>query len=72
MKIRDLIVNDSFDFNVHYKIYKYVQYYDSIEEGDVILKYDSYSKFGPPSDICEQEIVAVNQADDGTVEIEYV
>lgn len=73
MEIQHLINNDEFSFNVKYRIYEY-QCPDigSEEEGDMILKYDSEKDMEFETDLYWQTITAINQAEDGTIEIEYV
>lgn len=72
MKIKELVYNDEFEFNPHFRIYKYIPDYSSSEEGEVILKYDSYDDGGIPEELYEEDITAINQAINGTLEIEYV
>ena len=66
MKITDLINNKEFDFNVHYQIF----HYDFGTDKETLM-FDSAWDSDIPWDVALQDITAVNQADDGTVEIEY-
>ena len=70
MKIWELVCNHTFDFNAHYKVYQYIPRHN--EEGECVLKYDSYSSFDVPRELWTKDITAINQATDGTVEIEFV
>lgn len=73
MKIHELINNPEFSFNVEFTIYKYVPPEKNDEEGECILKYDSKTfKEDVPVNILYEDISAINQANDGTVEIEYL
>ena len=70
MKINDLIYNSEFSFNVKYRIYQYVQDEDPLIEGELILMYDSETDMEPRN--FEEDIIAINQSEDGYVEIEYI
>lgn len=69
MKIRELI-NNNFSFNVKYRIYEY-QPLDK-EEGKSILKYDSEGDIEYSLELDDKDITAINQSEDGVLEIEYV
>lgn len=73
MKIKELINNNTFCFNAHFRIYNYIPDDNSSKEGKSILKYDSYYdeddiEYG----LFEREISAINQSANGIVEIEYL
>lgn len=73
MKIKELIDNNTFSFNVHFRIYQYIPGRKSSEEGVSILKYDSYFEEGQTEyRLFEHDISAINQSANGTVEIEYL
>ena len=73
MKIKELIDNKEFSFNVHFRIYQYIPSRKSYEEGKSILKYDSYFDEGKiEPGLFEHDISAVNQSISGTVELEYL
>ena len=70
MKISQLINNPEFSFNVKYKICRYEP--SNGEEGEVVLIFDSEKDSDISFDLCSKNISAINQAEDGTVEIEYI
>ena len=73
MKICELIDNREFSFNVKFKVYEYVPPEIGYEgEGDLCLKYDSETDMDSDYYVMQEDISAINQADDGTVEIEYI
>ena len=73
MKINELINNKEFSFNPHFKIYRYEPPdVSSEEEGECILIYDSFEDKDLDPYYGAQDISAINQANDGTVEIEYM
>lgn len=69
MRIRDLVYNMEFAFNVKYRIIEY-RGYD--EEPDAIEWYDSDSNERMPENILNKWISAINQEYDGTVIIEFI
>ena len=73
MKVHELIDNNEFSFNVRFMICEYVPAkIGSNEEGHTILKFDSdIDKIIDPI-LLNQDITAINQIKDGTVEIEYI
>lgn len=73
MEIQDLIANDTFSFNAHFKIFRYEPPdIGSDEEGESFLEYDSDSGDEIPPSIFYQYITAINQDEDGSVSIEYI
>lgn len=64
MKVRDLIYNDGFSFNVEYRILKYL--------GFDLLKvmYDSRKDRFPKHELLDKYICAINQNGD-VIDIEY-
>lgn len=73
MFIKEMINNTEFSFNPHFRIYEYVPpETESDEEGECILKYDSFMSMDYPEYLDYKDISAVNQANDGAVEIEYM
>ena len=70
MKIRELINNSTFDFNVLYRIYQYIP--EENVEGEMVLKFDSYWSKEIPTEILDKDITAINQSISGRVEIEYI
>ena len=72
MKIYELIDNGEFLFNVKFRIYRYESpEICSEEEGESYLEYDSESDMDFNMKLYKQDISAINQAEDGTIEIEY-
>jgi len=70
MKIKELIDNKTFCFNVNFRIYQYIPLRH--REGRMILKYDSMvDEWKDEDGLFDHEISAVNQSSTGTVEIEY-
>lgn len=70
MKICELLDNDEFSFNARYRIYKYES--DDIDnEGELTLMYDSETDMEYDWSIGAEYITAINQAEDGALEIEY-
>ena len=65
MQIANLVMNKTFEFNVHYRIYKY------LGEDEMLLRFDSEKDNEIPWDVKFQTITAINMSDDGVVEIEY-
>ena len=73
MRIGDLISNMEFSFNASFRIYEYIPpEFDSNEEGECMLKYDSESDMDYDTFLDGQEISAINQDEDGTIAIEYM
>ena len=73
MKICELIDNREFSFNAKFKVYEYVPPKIGSEgEGDLYLKYDSETDMDSNYYVMQEDISAINQADDGTIEIEYI
>ena len=69
MKIRELVSNDEFGFNVPFRI---------VEVGDIVdndvnltVVYDSNSGEDIPAEILDRWICAINDNDAGGVDIEY-
>ena len=71
MKIKELIDNREFSFNVPFRIYEYIPP-DSEDEGEVDLKYDSETDMELDYELYDKWISAINHGDDGAVEIEYL
>ena len=71
MKIQDLTNNSTFVFNVPFRIYQYIPSYDSNEEGEMLLRYDSETDLTYDFDLDEEEITAINMSDDNFIEIEF-
>ena len=67
MRIMDLVNNQTFCFNVRYRILRY----DGPED-ETTLVFNSEKECDIPWDVSLKDITAINQADDGTVEIEYI
>lgn len=78
MTIRELVGNGDFSFNVDYRICEYAcgdNEYGSIdyEKEEITVKWDSRTEIGdPPRELMLQDITAINQNDDGSLDIEYV
>ena len=72
MKIKELISNNTFEFNVDFRVYNYIPSANSSEEGEMVLKYDSRWSFDIKPSILEEDITAINQSSKGIVEIEYI
>lgn len=73
MKIHELIDSKEFSFNVKFKIYRYAPpEFGSEGEGEVYLEYNSETDNDCDYWVMQEDISAINQAEDGTVEIEYV
>ena len=66
MKVRDMIYNHEFTFNLEIRIMKY----DFDTDESTILYEDLRDKGVIPEDIMDSWISAVNMGDDGVVEIE--
>lgn len=71
MKIHELVNNQEFEFNPHFRIYRYIPTV-SYEEGEAVLEYDSYSDKDIPLNLLNEDITAINQAINGCVEIEHL
>lgn len=70
MRIGDLINNPEFSFNVPFRILEYI---GTPEDPDkTLLMYDSESTRPFPESLGERWISAINQGDDGVMEIEYI
>ena len=72
MKIRDLIRNGEFSFNVDFRIYRYdvIPFPDGtgfVEERDKVADNSNV-----PEWVLDKWITAINQGDDGILEIEFV
>ena len=70
MRIKDLINNKEFCFNVHFRILEYMNMPDDPDA--TLLIYDSESARLLPESVGERWISAINTGDDGVLEIEYV
>lgn len=70
MRIKDLINNAEFTFNVHFRILEYLM--DDEDPDATLLIYDSESVRPFPESVGEHWISAINTGDDGVIEIEYV
>ena len=70
MKIKDLINNAEFTFNVPFRILEYVGTEDDMDK--TLLVYDSESQEEIPDDVNNRWISAINEGDDGVMEIEFV
>ena len=70
MKIKDLINNAEFTFNVPFRILEYVWTEDDPDK--TLLVYDSESPEEIPDDVNNRWISAINEGDDGVMEIEFV
>ena len=68
MKVHELISNPEFSFNVRFQIQRYSPTEKDIDR--VIVLYDSEMKQAPKHDILMMNISAINQSDDGFIEIE--
>lgn len=70
VKIHDLLCSDEFEFNAPFRI---VEVGDIIEGSDVELTvvYNSESDEDIPEDILDKWICAINDNDEGGVDIEY-
>ena len=66
MKVRDMICNHEFTFNLEIRIMKY----DFDTDESTVLYEDLRDKGIIPEDIMDSWISAVNMGDDGVVEIE--
>lgn len=70
MRIGDLINNKEFSFNVRFRILEYV---GTPEDPDAtLLMYDSESVRPLPESLLMRWISAINEGDDGVLEIEYI
>ena len=69
MRIRDLI-NGDFSFNFPFRILEYVGTDDDPDK--TILVYESESPEEIPDDVQNRWISAVNEGDDGVMEIEFI
>ena len=74
MKIQELINNDEFSFNPRFRIYKYIPSdFESDNEGEYKLEFDSdYADDDIGWEIMTTDISAINQAEDGAMEIEHL
>lgn len=70
MRIKELVNNAEFSFNVPFRILEYVGDEDNPDK--TVLMYDSESPEEMPDDVADRWISAVNEGDDGVMEIEYV
>ena len=70
MKIKDLICNPEFCFNVPFRILEYVGTDDDPDK--TLLVYDSESPEEIPDDVQNRWISAINTGDDGVMEIEFI
>ena len=69
MRIRDLI-NGDFSFNFPFRILEYVGTDDDPDK--TILVYESESPEEIPDDVQNRWVSAVNEGDDGVMEIEFI
>ena len=70
MRIRDLVNNMEFSFNVRFRILEYVGTDDDPDK--TIVVYDSESLKEIPDDVQNRWISAINTGDDGVMEIEFI
>ena len=70
MRICDLVNNAEFCFNVPFRILEYVGTEDDPDK--TLLVYDSESPEEIPDDVQNRWISAINEGDDGVMEIEFV
>lgn len=68
MRIIDLVSNSEFNFNVPFRIVKYIP-----EDDECITMYESEQYDNDvPVDLLLKWITAINEGDDGILEIEYM
>ena len=70
MRISELLDGNEFSFNARYRIYRYDSDIEN-DEGELTLMYDSEGDMEYDWSINSEEIIAINQAEDGALEIEY-
>lgn len=70
MRIEELVNNAEFTFNVPFRILEYVGTEDDPDK--TIKVFDSAESGDVPFDVMHRYISAVNEGDDGVIEIEYV
>ena len=78
MTIRELVCNGDFSFNVDYRIIEYR--IDDDDDGnileeteEIVVMWDSREHTGePPYELLKEDITAINQNDDGSLDIEYL
>ena len=70
MRIKELVNNAEFSFNFPFRILKYAGDEDDMDK--TVLMYDSESPEEMPDDVADRWISAINEGDDGVMEIEYV
>lgn len=68
MRISELVSNSEFNFNVPFRIVKYIP-----EDDECITMYESeqYNN-NIPINVFNKWITAINEGDDGVLEIEYI
>lgn len=69
MHVFDLIDNREFTFNIPFRIVKYVGW-DDEDSDETITLYDSQNPSEPDVDLRKFWITAINEGDDGVMEIE--
>lgn len=67
MRIGDLLCNPQFNFNVPFRVVRYLGTDDNTE-----VMFDSEQGADFPFDLEAKWISAINEGDDGVLEIEYV
>jgi len=67
MTVKNLIFNDEFSFNVKFKLISY----DFDTDVETVL-YDSESGQVVPWSLMYKNVSAINQGEDGTIEIELI